>query len=289
MGFRSRMRKGYRRVFGHRSPYRRVYGSRRVGPAIGVTYRQLKGPAHDLAKLAAEVRGIKKQQNVEKKHHELVLTDPSGDETLQISQVNGNNEGAYALDITPSISQGIQHDQRIGNSMKMTGMSFKYQIDGQSNTWTKRRIKFTLVKVHSPDVSSVSTTEVINMMYDVNPLTNVRDTNAPLNYTTLKQNGITVIRQVSCYLPDSTYTHAGLAVEAQVAHKTGQFSIALQDIIRYASASATTPEGFKYLLILQGDVGNRSQSNSTKTDIPVTSALTGANVRLHCRYWWVDN
>lgn len=285
------LRRRYRKTFGHRSPFRRTYGSRNAGQAIGTTYRTLLGPARDIAKLAAEVRGIKSRQNVEKKHKEKLLTGDSGDEAFEIGQVIQNGEGMYALDVTPSITQGIQHDQRIGNSLKMTGMVFKYQMQGQANLHQKHKVKLTLVKVSSPDIASVSGSEVQEMIWDPNPLTNVRDTNAPLNYATLKQNGIKIIRQHTITLPAQDLinpTGTG-PVYSAAAHKTGKFSVKMQDIIRYASASATSPEGFKYLLFLQADTGNSSANDSTKTDIPITEALTGSMIRMHSKYWWVDN
>lgn len=287
MVFRRRFKRGYRRVFGHKSPFRRVFGSRNAGQAIGVSYRQLRTPMHDLAQLAREVRGIKARQNVEKKHKEAILTG-ADDEAFHVGQVNDDFDGSYGVDVTPAITQGIQHDQRVGNSLKLTGIAFKYQINAMEHCQQKMKVKLTLVKISSPDIASVSTAEVINMMYDVNPLTNVRDTNAPLNYATLKQNGIKIIRTHTCYLPAQETSVQGGFHEYK-AHKTSSFSVAMQDIVRFASASATTPEGHRYMMIFQADTGNWGANNSTKADIPITKAQTGANIRMHAKYWWVDN
>ena len=69
----------YRKVFGHKSPYRRVYGSRNAGQAIGTTYRTIKTPAQDIAKLVKDVREIKKRQNVEKNYVDVdVITSDLG-------------------------------------------------------------------------------------------------------------------------------------------------------------------------------------------------------------------
>lgn len=287
---RRRFRRGYRRVFGHKSPYRRVFGSRNAGQAIGVSYRTALGPARDIAKLAAEIRGIKQRQNVEKKHYEAVLTG-TGDEAYEVGQVDADAEGTQNIDITPSISQGIAHNQRVGNSLKLTGIALKYQIHGMDNLHAPLKVKFTLVKVSSPDIAAVSTNEVRSMIWDTNPLTGVRDTNAPLNYATLKQNGIKIIRTHTCRLPAAPIDTSAISNDNQYkAHKTGLFSIAMQDIVRFASASATVPEGHKYYLFVQCDTGNKNPStSSTKTDIPVVNHSTGASLRLHAKYWWVDN
>ena len=280
----------YRKTFGHKSPFRRVYGSRNPGQAIGVSYRQLSGPMKDIAKLYSEVRGIKSRQNVEKKHSEKLLTTGWGDadEAYYVGQVNKDDEGCVGIDVTPAMTQGIQHDQRIGNSLKMTGMVFKYQLQQQTNNHQAMKVKMTLVKASSPDIASIAQNEVRDMIWDVNPLTNVRDTNAPLNYATLKQNGIKIIRTHTCYLRAQQMSST-VAISAK-SHKTSKFSVALQDIVRFASASATTPEGHRYFLFLQTDVGNVHQTDdSTKDDIPITEKQSGGIIRLHAKYWWVDN
>lgn len=298
MAFKRKFMRRYRRVFGHRGPYARVYGHRSVGQAIGVTARQTNkalGYAVDaggkVAKLAAEVKQIRARMNVEKKHIEKVLTG-GGDEAYPVGQVSQNDEGYTMIDLTPDITQGIGHDQRVGNSLKMTGISFKYQMNGQTNCHTPRRVRFTLLKVSSPDVASITYDEIANMMYDVNPLTGVRDTNAPLNYATLKQNGIKIIRTHTCRLGKANDMQAGTSgasAELENAHKTGQFSVKLQDLIRFASSSATKPEGHRYWLLAQCDVGNSSNTSSTKGDIPITINDTGVLFRMHAKYWWVDN
>lgn len=285
MGFRRRARRGYRKLWGHKSPYRRVFGSRSLGQAIGVSYRQTIGPAREIAKIAAEVRGLKARSNVEKKHKEEIMTG-TGDEGYGIGQVAADTDGILTMDCTPEITQGIGHDQRVGNSLKLTGMAFAYQLNGMAYNQQRQRVRLTLVKVSSPDIASVNDNEVYQMMFDVNPLTGVRDINAPINYATLKQNGIKIIRSHTITLPAS---EAASTLEYTKVHKTSRFSVKLQDVVRFANASATIPEGHKYLMIAQADTGNSYTVNSTKTDIPIKQASSGSLLRMHVKYWWVDN
>ena len=236
------------------------------------------------AKLADDIRKIKERLNVEKKHKESNFGETS---PLEIGQIRGDSEGYNVQDVTEAISQGIAHDQRVGNSLKLTGMSFKYQALGQTLTHTSRKLKFTLVKVSSPDIDAVSPAEIMDDIFDVNPLTGLRDYNAPLNYSTLKQNGITIIRSHTCYLKDQVFS--GSTSTATKPHKTSGFSVKLNDVCRYASASATKPEGHRYFLIMQSDVGNSWGTASTNGSVPIQTANTGIEVRMHAKTWWVDN
>ena len=264
--------------------YRKVYGRRSAGRAIGVTARQIVKGGTMAAKLANDIRQIKDRLNVEKKHKESNFGETT---PLDVAQIRGDSEGYNVQDVTEAISQGIAHDQRVGNSLKLTGMSFKYQALGQTLTHTSRKLKFTLVKVSSPDIDSVAVSELMEHIYDVNPLTGLRDYNAPLNYSTLKQNGIKIIRSHTCYLKDQVFS--GSTSTATKPHKTSGFSVKLNDVCRYASASATKPEGHRYFLIIQCDVGNSWGTASNNGNVPIQTANTGVEVRMHAKTWWVDN
>jgi hypothetical protein len=74
--------------------------------------------AADVARLSAAVAYMGGRLNSEKKYKDRdVITGNFG-------QVNHNANGIYMIDVTPSIAQGTDSDERIGNSLKLTGMSF---------------------------------------------------------------------------------------------------------------------------------------------------------------------
>lgn len=273
----------YRKVFGHKSPYRRVYGSRNAGQAIGTTWRMASREAPRAAKMAMEIAKIKRSLNVEKKHFDTTI----GDKTL--GQVNVNVEGTHVIDITPNIAQGTDGNQRNGNSCKLTGFALKYQLIGNDNCRTKRRIRFMLVKAR--DVGNNATgTQVLEALYDVNPLTTVRDTNAPRNYSSMKHHGLSVLRTKTCYLGQAhatvDATASGYTIDNP--HMTGTFTAALQDVLRFDGSTDQSPEHVKYYLIVQSDVGNSGATVST-LPVAVQGPFSGVTMRSTLRTWWVDN
>ena len=276
----SKITKSYRKIFGHKSPYRRVYGSRNAGQAIGVSYRTLKTPAQDIAKLVKDMREIKKRQNVEKNYVDRdVVTDTLG-------QVNANADGYRAYDVTPAISQGDGQGNRHGNSLKITGLSFPMSFVGQENCHSARKISVSLMRVRDNN-NNTTGQGVVEQYWDVNPLNGLRDTNAPRNYRNAKHDGIQCIRQKTYMLKatqqniDGTHSH-------EQSHFTAKFNVTLQDVLRYAENGHSAPDGLRYFLIIQVDSGNVS-GTSSDLDIPVSIRLSGIALRLSQRSWYVDN
>lgn len=233
-------------------------------------------------KLAMEVAKIKRSLNVEKKHKDLNLTPSAG---YSLAQVYGNSDGAFVLDITPSITQGTDGDQRNGNSCKLTGLALKYQLIGQVNCHSARRLRFMLVKTR--DIGNNATTaQVLQSMFDENPLTGVRDLNAPRNYSSMKHHGMSVVRTKTVYMKCPQVEISGTT---DAAHSTGSFTAALQDVLRFDGSSDSSPEHVKYFLIVQTDVGNADPTSSSSLDVPVKLNASAVDMRATLRTWWVDN
>jgi len=275
----SKITKSYRKIFGHKSPYRRVYGSRNAGQAIGTTYRTLKTPAQDIAKLVKDVREIKKRQNVEKNYVDVDVI------TSDLGQVSNDNDGIRVLDVTPQISQGDGQGNRHGNSLKLTGMSFPMSFLGQARCHSARKIQVSLMRVRDND-NSTSGTDLVQQYWDVNPLNGMRDTNAPKNYRNSKHDGIACIRQKTYMLKATQHDVPGS--EDEKSHFTAKFNVTLQDVLRYAEDGHSSPDGFRYFLVFQCDAGNHSTVAST-LDVPVKIPDSGVALRVSQRAWYVDN
>ena len=276
----SKITKSYRKIFGHKSPYRRVYGSRNAGQAIGTTYRTLKTPAQDLAKLMKDMREMKKRQNVEKNYIDSDVT------TDTVGQVNANADGIKVLNVTPLINQGDGQGNRHGNSLKLTGMSFPMSFIGQENCHSARKIVVSLMRVRDAN-NNTSVNDVSDTYWDTNPLNGLRDTNAPRNYRTSKHDGIQCIRQKTYMLKPTTQSISGTDSHEQ-SHFTAKFNVTLQDVLRYAENGHSAPDGLRYFLVIQVDSGNLSGTAST-LDVPVKLGATGVAFRLSQRSWYVDN
>ncbi len=279
MGFK----RTYRKTFGHKSPYRRTFGSRNAGQAIGVSYRTMRGVAQDVAKIKRDLDSVKSRQNNEKKYKDADI------ETTTCGQVSHDSDGIKVFDITPAISQGTDSDERVGNSIKLTGMSIPIQFAQQVNTLGDRKVKISLLRVRAAD-NGVSTSESANLVWDVNPLTSVRDYSAPRAYRSSKNDGVSVLRTMTCYVKGPTLETGsnGSITNREMNVKDVKFNLKLQDILRFASSGNQNPEGVRYHLVIQCDAGNLSGSGSS-LDVPITDASSGLQVRVAQRNWWIDN
>ena len=180
-GFRKKAYKVEQKIFG-KGGIKTRYG---IGKGKG---------GFKFAKLAADLEMVKSRLNVEKKE---VRSDVV---TTNIGQVEANNDGAYIADLTQAINQGIGETQRIGNSLKCTGMSMPIQITQMPGCFLDGKVRMTLLRVKSAD-NGVTGTEAFEKVWETNPLSGVRDFNAPRAYRNSKTDGISVVRTMTCYIP----------------------------------------------------------------------------------------
>ena len=262
MGFQSAVKRRYRKTFGHRSPYKRTFGSRTPRQAMNVTFKQYD-------KAIKEIKEIKERLNVEKKYKDADVSTDS------VGQVNHNGDGYVVYDVTPSITQGIDGDERVGNSLKMTGLTFPIQLSQQVSCFGARKVRVSLLRVTSAD-NGVTGTEAVEDFWDTNPLTGVRDINAPRAYRNSKTDGIKCLRTARVHVPApvTDAATAGTVDNTETNSKTFRVSVKLQDIFRYNASSDTAPDGLRYYLVFQCDTGNKSASNSG-LDVPVTTNSSG--------------
>lgn len=270
MGFGKSIKKTYMKA------KKTAYGERGVK---GRYYRV--GAVKGLQNLAKDVEMIKNRLNVEKKHKDVDVT------TSSIGQVNQNLDGVLALDVTPSVDQGTGEQQRVGNSLKLTGMTFPMSFTQQINCMGDRKVRVSLLRVRSSD-NGVTPTEALQEVWETNPLNGLRDFNAPRAYRNSKNDGIAIIRQQTYYVKGPEIGSPGNNVDAERNVKTCRLSLKLEDILRFDEDGHSSPDGIRYILIFQCNAGNLSSLAST-TDVPVTDGSTGLVLRLGQRNWWVDN
>lgn len=240
--------------------------------------------AADVAKLSAAVAYMGTRLNVEKKYKDRDII------TGNVGQVNANANGIYMIDVTPSISQGIDSDERIGNSLKLSGMSFPIQFSGNARTISARKLKVMLFRVTAAD-NGVTLTEAINDYYDVNPINGIIDMNSPRAYRKHTHDGIQLIRSKVYTLPavpTTSWVNDDTVEGPEASSFMAKFNVKLDDILRYNSSGDTAPDGCRYYMYFFADKGNVGGSDST-LDVPVTDQLTGVNFKLAQRAWWVDN
>jgi hypothetical protein len=213
--------------------------------------------------------------------------------TSSVGQTFGNLAGWNGMDVTPSILQGTNSNERIGNSLKLSGMSFPIQFTGQQYCMAARKLKVMLFRIHDPN-NNTTVTEVINDYLDNNPLNGMRDMGSPRAYRNGKHDGITLIRSKVYDLPAPTMADGGSGPTTlqgyEAAGFTCKFNVKLKDILRYQNSGSTDPDGTRYFLFIMCDKGNHEPSiTTTAFDVPVTTPHTGVSFRVSQRAWWVDN
>ena len=256
---------------------RKAYGKR------GVTGRYYRvGAVQGLQNLAKDVAMIKSRLNVEKKH---IDTDVA---SFTLGQTNGLADGAHYFEVTPLISQGTEGGQRIGQSLKLTGMTFPMSFTQQTSCKGDRKVKITLVRVMSAD-GGVTAEEAFNTFYDVNPLTGVRDYNAPKAYRNGTHDGITHLATKVITVKGPQLSQGASLDDTERNVSNCRLSLKLQQIFRYFQNGDNIPEGIKYYMFFQCNAGNKSASVTSTQDVAVTETNSGVIARLGQRSWWVDN
>ena len=157
---------------------KKAYGSK------GVKGRYIRpGFTKGMGNLIKDVEMIKSRLNVEKKHKETDV------DTFSVGQVNGaSTEGSEVREVTPLITGGIDSDERIGRSLKLTGLSFPMSFTQQLGCLGDRKVRVTLLRVRSAD-GGVTGQEARDTVWDQNPLTTMRDFNCPRAYRNSKKDG----------------------------------------------------------------------------------------------------
>jgi hypothetical protein len=252
-----------------------------VGKRYGVSYgrRGVRFSKNSMSKIAKDVMMIKSQLNVEKK---FVDTD----EVIKggVGQVDGNSQGYLAMDLTPNIAQGVGERQRVGNSLKATGLVLKMNVVKQSYAGGPRRLKVYILR--TADAGSFPS--IGDSFLDVNPITGVRDYHSNLDYTQLKDGRLKIIRTENIYLASNNDNSLDTPGEAATACKT--IAIKLNDVLRYGDNTDNVPENVKYFAVIVADNGNRSTTtNSTLLTVFTTAQNSGCMVNAHSRMWYVDN
>jgi len=253
-----------------------------AGKRYGISYgrRGVRASKNSMSKIAKDVMMIKSQLNVEKKYIDTaeVVKGTCG-------QVKINDQGFLALDLTPTIPQGVAESQRVGNSIKATGMVLKMNTIKQQSAGGPRRLRILIIKSLDPTLGANS---IANKMFDANPLSGVVDYHSNYDYTQISDKRLRVLREVKLYLGNNNDNSTN-ANPAEVASATRTIALKLDDVLRFQTNGAGEPENVKYYAIVLCDNGNSSGTASTLSTIFCTEANSGVLVNAHNRFWYVDN
>lgn len=253
--------------------------ARKATKAAGSRYkmsygrRGLRMSKSSVSRIAKDVDMIKSRLNVEKKFKDGSLT------TGTCAQVNVSAPGYFTSTLTPLLPQGTGENERVGGSIKLTGLHVQLQAQGMPNTYNKRRMKVCIV---SSTESSV--TNVINDMWDVNPLTGIVDYHSNRNYSN-NPRAHKLLRTTYMSTGQKQIAGAGLDLSTGADLK---FGIKMQQLCRFEGTSANPKDQHWFLIIFSND-GNSGVSTSPNSGVLTPQPNTGINIQEYFRWWYVDN
>lgn len=231
-----------------------------------------------LNKLSKDIRLIKNSLNTEKKYAEQQVV-------FTTAQAFGNLGGEHAGLVVPSITQGTGGvAQRVGNSIKMTGLAVKFQVITQTNLFRVAEGKFRFVIFENKDQTEGSI-QGLQKMYATNQITGLTDYNSERNLAEFKN--FRIICNKTFKVPDGNDATGSNTLQPTFFSR--HFAMKMNHHIKYDGTSTDQISGRLHYALLW-DHGNHSTSVvSTNTNIPVTAINTGYKVNLVMRTWYVDN
>lgn len=253
-----------------------------VGKRYGISYgrKGVQAKKNSVMKIAKDLMWVKSRLNVEKKFKDDVIFERSA-----VGQVDVNGIGyAESNLLLPHIFQGTGEDNRVGNSIRATGMVLHMNFIKQAGASGPRRIKVCVVKTRD---DSMSPTDI----FDSNPLTGLIDYHSNVDYTELKDKTAQIIATKYVKLgADGNVSGSGDAVgTGEASTATIKIPIKLSDVLRYEANANSLPANMRYHLIVMCDNGNRGLSASTINGVLVKGVQSGVDIQCHRRFWYVDN
>lgn len=248
---------------------KRRYTTRRGMPKMGKIARD--------AALGLRAYGM---LNAEKKRYTINTSATP----LEVGQVDDNASGHLAVNPTPIPAQGLQYNNRIGSSIKVTSIFFRIQFWQQPITNQPIRLKIYLVKVLGEPQSSAS--GALTNFFLPNPFvtggSSIYDFNSSTNPDFYPRWRVLRKKVVRLQADTSSSQTQVKDVSMSVKFKKGHH-------VRFSQNSTTVTNG-QLLLFVLADCGNTGGNPSTLTGgVPVLSANTGAFMAYDATAYYYDN
>ena len=227
-----------------------------------------------LGKLRQDIALIKRSLNTEKKYidtGEVASTD--------VGQCSVNAVGNFVKDITPAPSVGTGFSNRIGKSIKVVAMSLDYQIVQQSACAGNRRFKLYVGTTVGEPQSALGANSIQTDFMQINPITTMYDYMSNRDVNFMSRYKVLAVKTI--YLKSDS-----LANQQMIA--TGKCVMKLNHHIQFDDNTTTVTNGQLWYYIV-ADAGNAGSTNSTLSNVAVTTASTGGNLQTYSRFWYVDN
>jgi hypothetical protein len=227
-------------------------------------------------KMAKDILYLKSVLNPEKKRF------TGGASDIAIGQVNGNTDGGYFADTTPTPAQGITYDTRNGASIKLHSSMYHFQFTQQVGVVADLKLIVEFFVITGEPYTGFT---FRNERFLPNPFIaggDIRDYNTltnPDNY----QKGKCIARRYITIKQDATGSVKNLTdLKIPILHNKGQ-----GHHIRFNKDTQTIESGQMYLMI-RADRGNIG-AVSTLSGIPDVNINTGVNMAINVVHYFYDN
>lgn len=231
--------------------------------AIGAVKKRYVGKRGGIKtdQIMKDVAMLKRALNVEKKR--VDVADGTG---IPLGLQATLAEGAFKVDMSPAIPQGVTANTRNGNSIKFVSACLDFQVTQQVNTVNAFRYKWYFIC--RPDSSQVLTAPNAHLqMFEPNLFTGFRDYHANRDPEYFHQ--FRIVKSGSGYIGQDQLT-AGVGI------KQHKIPLKLNHHQKYNTDASLTTTKNQFFLIIVADSGD-------------TNTSTGAIVKYNLRYYYVDN
>lgn len=223
-----------------------------------------KGYAPKVNKIVSDVARLSKMINAEKK---VIDVNPASANFAHFGNAGATVDGAYCVDVTPAITQGITRSTRNGNSVKLYTACMDIRVDQGATAGSNYTYIGYLVR--RPDAQvALTATQIKDQMFEVNPFTSIRDLNSNRDPES-GMKGYKIVKKFRGSFP----VDAVSGVDQFRHHK---FPLKLGFHLRYNSDGSTKVEQNQLVLIVFASIGNTTTTNTL-------------NMKCNVRYYYYDN
>ena len=232
-----------------------------------------------VGKIMKDVAYLKSVLNPEKKN--VVLSNST---QQYVGCFNGNASGYFALDITPTPSQGSTETTRNGNSIRWCSSYLQLQLSHMSASNLPIKFKVLLVRFKGIPYSSAATYPTV--MLNPNPFLtgfNVYDFNSTFEQSFLPNLSVVWNKNYTLQANQISGVPQIKNVKIPLKHKNHH--------VKYSSDASTTPVHGQMYMFVFADAGNASGSTAVtgQTNAIVTAINTGMKMNYNIINYYYDN
>lgn len=252
---------------------------KRAGKAIKKRYTAKAGGrkstgGYRVGKMAKDILYLKSVLNPEKKRYEDLVTNQP------IGQVNGNFDGLYLRDVTPTPNVGGGYSERNGASIKLHSSIYHFQFSQQPSCVAKMKGIIEIYHVLGDPYTSFNFS---NERFDPNPFTTVRDYNCQINPDNFMKAKC-VARRRFTMLSDGALGTEKLVTDIKIPIK---YNKGQGHHVRYDKNSTSTIANGQLYLVIRTDRGNFGVVSTL--NVPDTTINTGLLMQMNRVDYYYDN